>query len=79
LPTGRSAKAMKKFAAALAASVHVKRSSEGVRLMELQHGECRYPLGPRDEMAARFCGAPTVAGKQYCARHFALAYKAPKR
>jgi GcrA cell cycle regulator len=39
---------------------------------------CSWPLGHPGEKGFRFCGAPPLPGKPYCADHAALAYVRPK-
>ena len=42
-------------------------------LIELEHGDCRYPYGGEEENEAiTFCGHPRPAGSSYCAPHFQL-------
>jgi hypothetical protein len=42
----------------------------GVPLLELETGDCRWPLPePADGVARRFCGEPAGRGCAYCARH----------
>lgn len=38
-------------------------------LLDLQHGQCRYPYGDKD---FRFCGCRTGPGRPYCEPHQAL-------
>ncbi len=42
-------------------------------LVELEHGDCRYPYGgDTDGEAITFCGHPRREGSSYCAPHFHL-------
>jgi GcrA cell cycle regulator len=42
-------------------------------LIELEHGDCRYPYGGDEEgEAITFCGRPRRTGSSYCAPHFHL-------
>jgi GcrA cell cycle regulator len=42
-------------------------------LIELEHGDCRYPYGGDEEgEAITFCGHPRRAGSSYCTPHFDL-------
>ena len=38
-------------------------------LLELDDGQCRWPLGAVAEVATLFCGGDTVPGRCYCAHH----------
>ena len=47
--------------------------SEGVRLMDVRDGQCRWPMGdPRDAETFRFCGEPTE--RSYCVEHHSIVY-----
>ena len=42
-------------------------------LIELEHGDCRYPYGgDEDDEAITFCGHPRRPGSSYCTPHFHL-------
>lgn len=44
-----------------------------VSLIELEHGDCRYPYGgDEDGEPITFCGHPRRPGSQYCSPHFRL-------
>ncbi len=47
----------------------------GVAFLELRAGECKFPLGEKDEPPERFCGAPALEGSPYCPRCGAIAYR----
>jgi GcrA cell cycle regulator len=49
--------------------------SEGVTIMELREGVCRWPLGDPTTPEFRYCGARAVEGLPYCAHHAQLAYQ----
>jgi len=49
--------------------------SQGVTIMELREGMCRWPLGDPTTPAFRYCGARAVEGLLYCAHHAQLAYQ----
>jgi len=38
-------------------------------LLELEDGQCRWPLGTVTEVATLFCGDDAVPGRCYCAHH----------
>ena len=46
--------------------------ADGVRLVDIGHGQCRWPLGDPKSEAFRFCGAH--AERTYCPHHHALVY-----
>lgn len=41
--------------------------------------QCRYPVTTPDGEAQLFCAADVVNGYSYCARHFKVCYRPPKR
>src|SRR5215213_1085709 len=49
--------------------------SEGVTIMELREGVCRWPLGDPTTPAFRYCGARAAEGLPYCAHHAQMAYQ----
>ena len=49
--------------------------SEGVTIMELREGVCRWPLGDPTTPAFRYCGARAVEGLPYCPHHAQIAYQ----
>ena len=38
-------------------------------LVELDDGQCRWPLGDAHQVATQFCGGDAVPGRCYCAHH----------
>jgi len=44
----------------------------GVRLVDIEHGQCRFPIGDPKDASFRFCGADT--GRTYCAVHHRIVY-----
>ena len=42
-------------------------------LLELDDGQCRWPLGDVHEVATLFCGGDTAAGLPYCLHHSRMA------
>jgi len=58
-------------------------SARRCSLLELAHGECRWPVGdpPGGARAADFvfCGNAAIAGFSYCVGHARLAYRASAR
>jgi GcrA cell cycle regulator len=48
---------------------------EGVTIMELREGVCRWPLGDPTSPDFRYCGARAVEGLPYCSHHAQIAYQ----
>ena len=48
---------------------------EGLTIMELREGMCRWPLGDPTTPAFRYCGAQGIAGLPYCSHHAQIAYQ----
>ena len=49
--------------------------SEGVTIMELREGMCRFPLGDPTTPEFRFCGTQAIMGLPYCPYHAQIAYQ----
>src|SRR4051812_38643831 len=49
--------------------------SEGVTIMELREGVCRWPLGDPTTAEFRYCGGRAISGLPYCAHHAQVAYQ----
>jgi hypothetical protein len=49
----------------------------GVALMDLESGQCKYPITPHDATSAqhRFCGCKQALGLPYCADHAKIAFR----
>ena len=47
-------------------------------LDDLEHTDCRWPIGDPKKAGFGFCGEPRQHGKPYCAAHCKLAYM-PRR
>ncbi len=47
---------------------------EGLTIMELREGMCRWPLGDPTRPEFRYCGGNAVAGLPYCTYHAQIAY-----
>ena len=51
----------------------------GVPLLELRDGICRFPLGPVEQRPPYlYCGDATELGYSYCGEHYARAYIVPR-
>lgn len=48
-------------------------AGEPITLLELGHGDCRWPVGEVDGPDTLFCGARSELGTPYCEHHNALA------
>jgi GcrA cell cycle regulator len=48
---------------------------EGVTIMELREGVCRWPLGDPTTPEFRYCGARAAECLPYCAQHAQMAYQ----
>ena len=48
---------------------------EGLTIMELREGMCRWPLGDPTTPTFRYCGAQGGAGLPYCSHHAQIAYQ----
>ena len=42
-------------------------------LLELDNGQCRWPLGEVHQVVAQFCGDAAVPGSPYCGHHLRMA------
>ena len=42
-------------------------------LVELDDGQCRWPLGDIYQVATQFCGGDAVSGSSYCRHHLRMA------
>jgi GcrA cell cycle regulator len=42
-------------------------------LLELDNGQCRWPLGDVHQVVAQFCGDAAVPGSPYCGHHLRMA------
>jgi hypothetical protein len=42
-------------------------------LLELDNGQCRWPLGDVHQVMAQFCGDAAVPGSPYCGHHLRMA------
>jgi len=48
-------------------------AATGVSLLELHHGQCKFPISGTMDTVYRFCGAAT-SGHVYCLHHQEIAY-----
>lgn len=46
----------------------------GKPLVELNAGDCRFPLGPTAAPVLLFCGAPAIEGRAWCGYHLPICY-----
>jgi hypothetical protein len=47
-------------------------------LVELEHRDCRWPIGEPRHPDFHFCGAPQMEGRPYCEHHWAMAFQPSK-
>jgi GcrA cell cycle regulator len=47
-------------------------------LLDLEHHDCRWPIGEPRSDDFHFCGEPQAAGRPYCAHHWAKAFQPSK-
>lgn len=45
-----------------------------IPLVELRHGQCRWPIGDPGQPGFGFCGHPRLAERPYCEFHVGIAY-----
>ena len=57
----------------------VRKSGQGVALVDLKPSMCRWPFGDPKEENFSFCGEGIVAGFPYCAEHAKMAYQSSSR
>lgn len=43
-------------------------------LLELEAGDCRWPVGDPRQDGFHFCGAPQMVGRPYCVAHWPLSF-----
>ncbi|MGD9805121.1 MAG: GcrA family cell cycle regulator [Hyphomicrobiaceae bacterium] len=43
-------------------------------LLELEAGDCRWPVGDPRHDGFHFCGAPQMLGRPYCITHWPLSF-----
>jgi hypothetical protein len=48
------------------------------KLLELEAGDCRWPIGEPRHPDFHFCGAQRADGRPYCELHWAMAFQPPK-
>ena len=53
---------------------NVKRAKKPKTLLELESGDCRWPIGEPRDPDFRFCGAPQRPDCSYCERHWRIAF-----
>jgi GcrA cell cycle regulator len=44
-------------------------------LVDLEHHDCRWPIGEPRHPDFHFCGEPQAAGRPYCEHHWAMAFQ----
>lgn len=51
-----------------------KKTKQNKTLLELEAGECRWPVGDPRQEGFHFCGAQQVLGRPYCVQHWMLSF-----
>jgi GcrA cell cycle regulator len=49
--------------------------TQGLTIMELREGMCRWPMGDPTKPEFRYCGSHGVVGLPYCTHHAQIAYQ----
>jgi len=57
----------------------VKKSTGGVKMVNLKERQCRWPHGDPKDADFHMCGDEIVPGLPYCEDHAKVAYQAPSR
>jgi GcrA cell cycle regulator len=47
-------------------------------LVDLEHHDCRWPIGEPRSADFHFCGQPQAPGRPYCAHHWGMAFQPSK-
>lgn len=57
----------------------VQDNRQGISLINLKSGQCRWPFGDPQEESFGFCGDDCISGLPYCTDHAKVAYQAATR
>jgi GcrA cell cycle regulator len=52
-----------------------KKISGPKKLLDLEKGDCRWPIGEPRHPDFHFCGAPQIADRPYCELHWRMAFQ----
>jgi len=55
-----------------------KKAAKPKTLLDLEPGDCRWPIGEPTHDDFHFCGKPHAPGRPYCAQHWRLAFQPPR-
>lgn len=69
---------MSKAPTRIAPGTAPKRVAKRKTLLDLEAGDCRWPIGEPKHDDFHFCGKPNAPGRPYCAHHWSLAFQPPK-
>lgn len=58
--------------------ITVPTESMGLTIVELEHGQCRWPTTPINAVKTLFCGHPVMEGRSWCVHHAKIGYIAPQ-
>ena len=50
------------------------KTSKAKSLLDLEAGECKWPLGDPRKEGFHFCGAQQVLGRPYCIQHWQMSF-----
>lgn len=51
-----------------------KKTQKNKTLANLEHGECKWPIGDPRHPDFHFCGAQQVLGRPYCIEHWQMSF-----
>ena len=51
-----------------------KNTSKIKTMADLEHSDCRWPIGDPRQEGFHFCGAKQTAGRPYCEEHWNMAF-----
>lgn len=54
--------------------VTTKNTTTAKTMADLEHGDCRWPIGDPRHDGFHFCGAKQMAGRPYCTEHWNMAF-----
>jgi GcrA cell cycle regulator len=55
-----------------------KKATKPKTLLDLEPGDCRWPIGEPKHEDFHFCGRPHAPGRPYCAHHWDMAFQPPR-
>ena len=55
-----------------------KKVAKPKTLLDLEFGDCRWPIGEPKHDDFHFCGKPHAPGRPYCELHWSMAFQPPR-